>query len=435
MSGARYVVVSLTRTRQAWCTEVARWATSGAAPVELVTCMSADEVLAVLGSGRRISALLADAGAPRLDRELIHATAIAGAPTIVVTDGRVQRDWESLGCAAVIGAQFDLDRLLEVLEDRCELVHDDLRVAARVRIDEAPTGRATTIAVTGPGGTGSSTIAMCIAQSLGDGTTRGVALVDGVRRGDLAMYHDVGDVIPGLPELVDAHRVDTVDPEEIRRLFFRITERSYDVLLGLRRPQDWVSLRPRSVGAALDGLRVAYDAIVVDVDADLEGESATGSIDVEDRHSVTRTATARADLVVVVGTPGLKGLHDLLRLTDELALSGVPAERILPVLNRSTRTPTTRAATTSALGRLAGGPAGPASLPALHLPTCRRLEQAHRQVGRLPERLCRPLGRSVRQVLLDSGPRAAAEAADAAISPGDLGVRSSDRPLGHSEVA
>lgn len=53
------------------------------------------------------------------------------------------------------------------------------------------------------GGAGASTIAMALAQGLGlrDGgtTPHGVALVDGARRAELSMYHDVGDVIQGLP--------------------------------------------------------------------------------------------------------------------------------------------------------------------------------------------------------------------------------------------
>ena len=424
MNEGRYVVIALARPRQPWSAELARWSTSGAAPIEVVTCMSSDEVLAVVGSGRRVSALLADAGAARVDRELIHSLRGAAVPSIIVADGKVQRDWDSLGAAEILGPAFDVAQLLDTLGRAAVLVVDDLRVPARVQLDTPTRDRATLVVVTGAGGAGSSTVAMGIAQSLAhpgsDGTGARVALVDGVRRGDLAMYHDVGDVIPGLPELVDAHRVDTVEPDEVRRLLFHITERSYDVLLGLRRPRDWVSLRPRSVEAALDGLRRAHDAVVLDVDADLEGEDDTGSVDVEDRHCVTRCGMRHADLVVVVGTPGLKGLHDLVRLTDDVALAGVPTTRILPVLNRATRNPASRSSTVLSLTRLAHDSNGP---PLVHLPVARRLEHAHRQVGRLPEALCRPLGRAVRQVLLDVGPRATAVAdVETPVRPGTLGT-------------
>lgn len=435
MNEGRFVVVALARPRQGWSAEVTRWATSGAAPIEVVTCMSADEVAAVIGSGRRVSALLADAGAARVDRELIHSLRGAGVASIIVADGKVQRDWDDLGAAEILAPTFDVPLLLDALDRHAALVVDDVRVPARVQLDTPTQDRATMVVVTGTGGAGSSTVAMGIAQSLGlgrsDGTCPRVALVDGVRRGDLAMYHDVGDVIPGLPELVDAHRVDTVEPDEVRRLLFHITERAYDVLLGLRRPRDWVSLRPRSVDAALDGLRRAYDAVVLDVDADLEGEDDTGSVDVEDRHCVTRCGLRHADLVVVVGAPGLKGLHDLVRLIDDVALAGVPSARILPVLSRATRNPATRSSTALSLTRLAHDGDGP---PVVHVPVVRRLEHTHRQVSRLPESLCRPLGRAVRQVLLDVGRRTTVDDADAPLRPGTLAVPR-DADAAHRGVA
>src|SRR5690606_40195729 len=59
-----YVIVGVARTRQGWFSEVARWSTSGAAPVEFLKCLTTDEARALLGSGRRASALLVDAATP-----------------------------------------------------------------------------------------------------------------------------------------------------------------------------------------------------------------------------------------------------------------------------------------------------------------------------------------------------------------------------------
>ena len=436
MTDGRFVVVTLARPRRRWSAEVARWSTSGAAPIEIITCMSADEVVALVGSGRQLSALLADAGAPRVDRELFTAMVAAGVAPVVVDDGRVQRDWDTLGAVAVVEDSFALDELLDVLARCSRAIVEDQRRSARARVTEPTARRTTMVAVTGPGGAGASTVAMCIAQSLAaSGPVGSVALVDGVRRSDLAMYHDVGDIIPGLPELVDAHRVDTIDPTEVRRLLFTIEERRYDVLLGLRRPRDWVSLRSGSVAAAFDGLRRSYDAVVLDVDPDLEGEDDTGSIDIEDRHCMSHLAALTSDLVVVVGLAGLNGLHDLVRLIDELVLAGVPPQRILPVVNRAPRRPTSRSSTASALGRLAHVADGEPTRPPVQLPTCRRLEQSHHQVGRLPAPLCRPLGRAVRQLLLDCGPRDARPPVVATIAAGDLGVVPDGVTHHHGEVA
>lgn len=431
MIEGRFVLVGLARARRPWCNDVARWSTSGATPTEFVNCVSVDEVRAVIGSGRRISALVADAGVPRLDRELVHVVAATGASTIVVSDGRIQRDWESLGCAAVLQEGFDQDGLLEVLARHCRPVAHDLRTPTRVELVDQPTG-SSLVAVLGDGGSGASNVAMCLAQVLAEHLDAdSVALVDGARRGDLAMYHDVGDVIPGLPELVDAHRVDTVDPDEIRRLLFRIDERGYSLLLGLRRARDWVSLRPRSVAAALDGLSRAYPTVVIDIDPDLEGEDETGSIDVEDRHAVTRVAVARADLVVVVASTGIKGLHGLARLVQELCAAGVPAERILPVVNRSPRNAATRASETATITQLLGEHR---TLSAVHLPSVARMERAHRQVAPFGDSLCRPLGRAVRTALLHGGARQRDDRPERPILPGSFGV---EHPTidGRSEVA
>ena len=71
---SRYVVLGLAHPRAPWFSEVARWATAGSAPVDFVKCVSAEEVHARLASGRRVSALLADADIPP-DQVLRIATA------------------------------------------------------------------------------------------------------------------------------------------------------------------------------------------------------------------------------------------------------------------------------------------------------------------------------------------------------------------------
>lgn len=173
----------------------------------------------------------------------------AGAPTIVVEDRRNCRDWSSLGCVAALEEDFTRDQLVEVLDRHARVVDRTVhRPVARTDLADDPApGRM--VGVTGTGGSGASTVAMALAQAVAPTSGR-VALVDGARRADLALYHDVGDVIPGLPELVDLQRRDRSDPEEVRSLLFGIDDRGYDLLLGLRRSRDWAGLRPHAVDAA-----------------------------------------------------------------------------------------------------------------------------------------------------------------------------------------
>ncbi|MFN7150237.1 MAG: hypothetical protein ACK4V6_12250 [Microthrixaceae bacterium] len=425
--GSTYVVIGVGRSRERWFAELGRWSTTGAAPIDFVRCLSPEEALAVLGSGRRASALMVDARGPAVDRDLVAAAAQLRVPTLVVTDGSVHRDWDALGCAAVVDADFDRRQLLDVLQTHAVPV-DRSRRPSRVDLAATPRRhRSTLVAVVGTGGVGSSTVAMATAQALAadhePAEPHGVVLVDGARRGELAMYHDVGDVIPGLPELVEAHRSDRLDPGAVRALTYSIDTRGYDLLLGRRRSIDWVTLRRRSVAAALDSLRRSFDTVVVDLDDDLDGERDTGSADVADRHATTISTLDSADVVLVVGRAGLKGLHALMVLLDEIVRAGVPPERMLPVLNECPRSPAMRAESVRTLAQLCAGSAHDASTlnPPLHLRRIRHLEDTHRDGAALPGALCQPLGRAVARLLADHGQRASVAGADQ-VRPGELGV-------------
>jgi hypothetical protein len=209
---------------------------------------------------------------------------------------------------------------------------------------------------------------MALAQGLAARRpARPVVLVDGCRRAQLAMLHDTGEVVPGVLELVDAHRLGTPSPADVEALTFAPGARGYRLLLGLRRPRHWSSLRRRSFEAALDGLRRTFSAVVCDVDGDLEGESATGSLDVEERNLMTRATVAAADVVFAVGRPGLKGLHSLAWLLHDLVEADVDGARVVPVLNGVARSPRVRAQLQAALSGVVQDL--PATIgPALFLP-------------------------------------------------------------------
>ncbi len=135
------------------------------------------------------------------------------------------------------------------------------------------------IAVTGRGGTGSSTVAMALAQGLADDARYAgmVVLADCSLDADLALLHDARDIVPGIQELVEVHRAGRPSPDEIRQLTFAVANRNYHLVLGLRRHRDWAALRPRALEAAIDGLRRTFRMVVADADPDLEGEDQCGS--------------------------------------------------------------------------------------------------------------------------------------------------------------
>lgn len=423
MSAEQYVLVGVSRAREQWASDLTRWATSGAAPIEFVQCLTVDEALVVLGTGRRVSALLVTARGPGADRELIDAAATHGVPTIVVADPTVHRDWEALGVAAVVDHDGDPRTLIEALAATTSPV-DRTRRPGRTRLHRSPGARrGRLLAVIGTGGSGSSTIAMAVAQTLAAAEGSDVVLADGARRGDVAMYHHVGDVVPGLPELVDAHRRDRIDPAAVRELTHPVASRGYSVLLGCRRASDWVTLRRRSVDAALDALQRSFEHVVLDVDADLDGHRSTGSADVEDRHAVTLAAVERSDLVLISGRADLHGVHCLARLLDDVLDAGVPPERVLPVVVGTSRSSVARARLATDLAELSSRSLDPDARvqPPLLLRRHRDLDGVHDHVAPLPTSVCRPFATTVPRLVDRLGARSAASAPER-VRPGELGI-------------
>lgn len=430
MPADRYVVLGLAPARSAWFREVARWATSAALPLEFVKCVSREELRVRLTSGRALSAVLLDAGVPGLDRDLLDGARAAGCAVLVVDDGRSRVDWSSLGASAVLPAALGRADLHAALVEHATPIgrSDDIDPVT------APAGgggwRGSLVAVTGARGAGASTVAMAVAQHLGDDARRAglVVLADLALDADLALLHDSGDVVPGLQELVDAHRTGVPSLDDIRALTWDVPGRGYALLLGLRRHRDWAALRPRAVEAGLDGLRRAYRVVVADVDPDVEGEDQCGSTDVEDRNVLARTAASRAGVVVVVGVPGTKGVHSLVRVVDGLLELGVPGRRILPVVNRAPRSPRQRAELTKAVATLVAGLRRGGGVPSpVFLPERRRLDDAVRDGERLPGGLSVPVGSAV-AALLDQAPAAPADEEGRAgdgepvpVAPGSLG--------------
>jgi hypothetical protein len=429
MASERFVVLGLAHARSAWFRDLGHWAISGAVPAEFVKCVSAEEVRARLASGRSFSALVADAGLPAVDRDLLNVARTAGCVPLVVDDDRVSRDWVALGAAAVLPSGFDRDDLVAVLGTharpiaRSEARSDQLGAAPTT----PPAWRCPVAALTGPGGTGVSTAAIALAQALGDDERHAglVCLADLRLHAEQAVLHDAGDVLPSLQELVEAHRAGEPSPEEVRAQTFGVEDRNYHLLLGLRSARFWSTLRRRAFEAAFDSLQRSYRALVCDVDSDLEGEEEGGSIDVEERNVMARTALRRADVVFVVGLPSMKGVHALVRVLSDALAFGVDAGRIVPVVNCAPRSPRARASLTAAVSELvapavarAGGPSAVGLAAPVFLPE-RKVDDDLHDGARLPSILGAPLAGAFRAVLERAAP--VVPAGPERVRPGTLG--------------
>jgi hypothetical protein len=424
VSRDRFVALGLARARSPWFTDVARWATSATLPLEFCKCLSPEQARAWLTAGRPFSVLVADGTVPGVDRDLIDLARANGVAVLIVDDPRVDREWLDLGAHAVLADDFDRDDLLAALEAHARPLADAAVRPGGPARDPLPAWRGSMVAVMGVGGCGGSTVAMALAQGLAqDPRHRAmVVLADLARHGDQALLHDAPDVVPGLPELVEAHRSGTPSAEEVIRTTFAVQDRGYRLLLGLRRHRDWAGLRARALGAALDSLQRTSRVLVTDTDDDVEGEQQCGSVDVEERNLAARLCAERAEVVAVVTRPGVTGTHRLLRTLGALAEVGVPAERLLPVVNRAPRSPRARAELSRAIASLAGADLAEAGLAnPLFVAERRHLEAAAHAGAPLPDVLCRSVTAAVAHHLERVGPRDRGGAGPEPVAVGSLG--------------
>ena len=356
MTDDRWVVLGLAHPRAGWFGDLARWSTTAAIPVDFIKCVSADEVRARLSGGRSYSALLVGGDTTGLDRDLVDSVRSAGAAVLVV--GPVgTRDWAELGVAGLLSSVLDRTELLASLSTHATPVTRVTTVTDDHPTETEPTWRGRLIAVTGAHGSGTSIVAMGVAQALASEPSNAamVVLADLALDAEQALLHDAREVMPGIQELTEAHRAGRLAIDQVRSLTFDTEGRGYHLLLGLRRHRDWTAIRPRAFTVSLEGLLRSYRLVVADVDPDVEGEGLTGSLDVEDRNAMARITTGQADVVLVVGNPTTKGLHALCRTIRSLVAAGVDARRVVPVCNRAPRSPRRRAEAVSALAALLRG--------------------------------------------------------------------------------
>jgi CO dehydrogenase nickel-insertion accessory protein CooC1 len=394
----RHAIAALAHPRAQWPTTVARWATSGAVPVELLTCLSSDELNAAVASGRRLSAVLLDGASNRVDEHLIAAIQGCGAVPIGVHALDVSTDWNRLGVSSVLQADFGRDDLVDMLDTVCGGDRPADRGTHGVTLSVAEK-HGTVIAVCGSGGCGASVVSMALAQGLADRTSAPSSvvdddadsrtlLIDGARRAHQAMYHHTGDVIPGLPDVLARVRRGTIHATELHEMTFGTT-RGYRLLLGAPTLRESVAAGSRVVSETLITTARRNDVVVVDHDGDLP------------MGLISEVLSGIATLWVIVTEPGIKGLHESVRFTEEACNAGVPAKQVLVVCNRVRRRDPARFAFPIEFARITHG-MGLDVAPVMVIPEV-RLETVHRDVAMLPRSLSRPLANRARRLIDHTG--------------------------------
>jgi hypothetical protein len=421
MSADRFVVLGLARVGAAWFSDVARWSTSAALPVEFVKAISADDARVRLAAGRPYSALLVDESVVGFDRDLLVAAADHGCAVLVVSGGGA--GVSLVEAANLLPREFGRDDLLRALTQTSTPIDRRTQLVGDLAVEDRGF-RGQVVAITGSGGTGRSTVAMAIAQELAADPRRSeqVCLVDGCLAADQGTLHGASDVVPSILELADAHRLGRPGAEDVRSSTWRVEDRGYQLLLGLRQRRDWTALRSRSFEAALDNLRRAFGLLVIDTDDDFDGERATGSVDLDERSAMARMSVSEADVVVVTANPDLLGLHHLLRVARDVLSLGVPPRRVVPVFNRAPAGRRARSHLGRSFGQLLELSGAASVATPLHVPASKGIELAIRDSHRLPGGWIEPLCAAVDGILRRSEvTEARAHPAPVRIVAGDLG--------------
>ena len=431
MNNEHFVVLGVARPRTSWLGDVGRWANSSMLPIEVIRCVSVDEARSRLHSDRRYSALLLGEDCAGVDRDIIETARDARCAPIVITDTTAHRDWENLGAVCTLTQPVTPEMLLAALREFA--IGVDRRPASNppaTNVDDSAAG--CLITVLGAGGTGTSTTAIAIASHLASPAPnakssgkRRVALVDASLNADQALLHDLGDVVPGLQELVDLHRTANPSLDDVRNHFWFSPRHGYDVLPGLRRHRDWSTLRRRTTLAALASIHRSYDVVVADVDSDFEGETETGSIDIEDRNLLAREFATNADLIVLTTRAGVSGLSRSLQILRDLIEIGVDTERVLLVVLGAPRSTRHRSELSRTVRRLLNEAAPTRSIPTPVMVPIRRDFEPFIHDGTPPPRSALgSITSAVSELLQQLGPSDSPpvfEATPIAIIPGHLG--------------
>ncbi|MCC5954199.1 MAG: hypothetical protein JJU45_19080 [Acidimicrobiia bacterium] len=425
----RWVLLVAAHPRSSWFREVTRWASTAAAPIEVSVCLTSDQVTTALTSGRTHSAVLVDDGFADLERDLLATAHRRGVPTVVVGDpGRHDR-WRRLGATGTLPASFGPEALLDALGDLARPVEQIPSPATLRTPQPVHARRARVITVTGVPGSGTSTLARAVAEGLG--RSQATLLADLALHADQAVLHDVGDVVPGLPELLEACRFGDPDRTTPLEFCWSAEHLPHLLLLGLRHPSDWVTVRPAALSTALAWCAAAFEACVIDVDHDVEGEERTGSVDVEDRHRLARSALGWADVVLVTAPPDVRGIHRLSGLLRRLEEFGVDGSRLQPVFIGPTPRSGVRSAQ-RAVEQLRPSPAGHLATAVRRpawFPTHRGVERAVRDARPLPHNLVTQAAALADAALRNAAPHTpTVEETPEPVAPGSLGHWYEDVP-------
>jgi len=331
----RYVLLGLSAGGPPWVALVEGFVASRATGDELLACDGRIDLLTRLGTGRPFSAALVDHRTVGLDREFVRRAGAAGCPVILLGGPDDPARTSALGLAAHLPDPISDRDLAGAIDAHAVPIGrvDDLRlgVGDHPGSDHRWTGRL--VAVTGPGGTGASSVARSLAQGLAaEPRLRGeVLLVDACLEADQAHLHGLTTHHVDLQGATQAHRGGDPPDHTLDDLLLSPEGHRHRLLPGIRRRRDWPTIGGPTLAATLRNLRDRHLATVVDVDPDVDLGPTHQPVGPATPGEPARIVLAMADLVLVVGRPPRDTPADRAtrRVIDNLLDAGVPVDRII----------------------------------------------------------------------------------------------------------
>ena len=201
-----------------------------------------------------------------------------------------------------------------------------------VETESNPSAKAKVIGVLGVGGSGSSTLAMSIAQVLAE--TSKVVLVDFCCDADLSMYHDIDRSLPSLTELITAARQSSMTVRQLRTFCIPVIGRNYFLLPGAKRQDETLLWRSRALEDILAILQTEFEFVVCDLDGSFRSSQVIQAASAEATTLASEVVVAHADAIVITMSNDLRGIHGGLRIFHRLLGDGRALSSLALCVNR-----------------------------------------------------------------------------------------------------
>ncbi len=346
------LVLALVRGSHQWVRDLNHWANGSVIDQDFAVVLSIDELLSRADGTDHLIIILVDSENRAVIAKLQAVPEIRDAHIIVV-DASFSSEIKLPPGTHGISYPFtpdELGALIAGIDKEREFQTPPRESLARrsslaeSRIDPAPASTdppvARVIAILGVGGSGSSTIAMAVAQSLAHSSK--VVLADLCAEADLSMYHDIDRALGGLGELMAMARKATPRISQIRSYCLPAVGRNYFLLPGLRRQEESALWSQKHLEELLNALMSEFDYVVCDLDGSYRSSKTREALGEGSTTLATEVTLSRADAIALVMGNDLRSVHGGLRIYHRLLGDIAPHLPLALCVNRVTRKPLAR---------------------------------------------------------------------------------------------